>query len=479
MPDIRVRFAPSPTGFLHVGGVRTALFCWLFARHHGGRFVLRIEDTDQARSTEEAVQVILDGLAWLGIDWDEGPFYQSKRTALYREGVRRLLDAGRAYRCYCTPEELEAMRAEALAGKRPPRYDGRCRHRTDALDRPHTIRFAAPQEGTTVIHDLIRGAIAFENAQLDDLVLERSDGMPTYNLCVVIDDAEMRISHVIRGDDHLNNTPRQAALYAALGLALPEFAHLPMILGPDKKKLSKREGAASVTAYRGMGLLPEGVVNYLARLGWSHGDQEVFTVRELIEKFSLEAVGRSPAVFDLDKLLWINGQHIKRAEPLRVIGLVEEEFACRGVALPEGLTDAWRKGVFAAAAERSRTLLEMADQVACLYTEDVTIEPEAAARGFKGEAVPVLEQVAERLKAVEPFERAAIEGAFQALMAETGLKLGALAQPVRAAVTGRAVSPGIFEVLELVGRERALKRIAAAVDGLKGGKQGRAGRAGA
>jgi glutamyl-tRNA synthetase len=466
--DVRVRFAPSPTGFLHVGGVRTALFCWLFARHHGGRFVLRIEDTDRERSTEEAVQVILDGLKWLGMDWDEGPFLQSERTEQYRDGVKRLLEGGHAYRCYCTPEELEAMREKALAEKRPPRYDGRCRERTDHPDAPHVIRFAAPREGTTVIRDLVRGEITFENAQLDDLVLQRSDGSPTYNLCVVIDDAEMRISHVIRGDDHLNNTPRQAALYAALGLEIPAFAHLPMILGPDKKKLSKREGAASVTAYRGMGLLPEGVVNYLARLGWSHGDQEVFTVAELIEKFSLEAVGRSPAVFDLGKLLWINGQHIKRADPLRVMGLVEEELIRRGVEVPKGLKDAWRKEVFAAAAERSRTLLEMADQVACLYTDGVTIEPEAAAKGFKGDPVPVLEKVADRLKSVEPFERAAIEAVFHEMMDEMGVKLGALAQPVRAAVTGRAVSPGIFEVLELVGRERALARIAAAVDGLRG-----------
>jgi len=477
LSDVRVRFAPSPTGFLHVGGVRTALFCWLFARHHGGRFVLRIEDTDQARSTEEAVRVILDGLEWLGIGWDEGPFYQSQRTERYRDAVKRLLDAGHAYRCYCTQEALEAMREQALAEKRPPRYDGRCRERKDAPDMPHTVRFAAPREGTTVIHDLIRGEITFENAQLDDLILERSDGTPTYNLCVVIDDAEMRISHVIRGDDHLNNTPRQAALYAALGLEVPAFAHLPMILGPDKKKLSKREGAASVTAYRGMGLLPEAVVNYLARLGWSHGDQEVFTVQELVEKFSLEAVGRSPAVFDMDKLLWINGQHLKRADPLRVVGLVEEELTRRGIAVPEKLPDDWRKAVFAAAAERSRTLLEMADQVSCLYTEDVTIEPEAATKGFKGDPVPVLEKVADRLKSVEPFERAAIEAAFQEMMERTGVKLGALAQPVRAAVTGRAVSPGIFEVLELVGRDRALSRIAAAVDTLRKGRGGGADRA--
>jgi glutamyl-tRNA synthetase len=470
LPDVRVRFAPSPTGFLHVGGVRTALFCWLFARHHGGRFVLRIEDTDRERSTEEAVQVILDGLAWLGIDWDEGPFFQSKRTELYKDGVKRLLDGGHAYRCYCTPEELEAMREKALSEKRPPRYDGRCRERTDQPDAPFVIRFAAPREGTTVVQDLVRGEITFENAQLDDLILERSDGTPTYNLCVVIDDAEMRVTHVIRGDDHLNNTPRQAALYAALGLELPEFAHLPMILGPDKKKLSKREGAASVTAYRGMGLLPEAVVNYLARLGWSHGDQEVFTVRELIDKFSLEAVGRSPAVFDLDKLLWINGQHLKRAEPKRIMGLVEDVLKERGVDVPDGLTDAWREKVFAAAAERSRTILEMADQVGFLYTKDVTIEPAAAAKGFQKDALAMLLEALSRLSTLETFEHANIEAAFQEIMESKGVKLGALAQPVRAAVTGRTVSPGIFEVLELVGKERALARIAAAAEDLKKGR---------
>jgi glutamyl-tRNA synthetase len=469
MSDIRVRFAPSPTGLLHVGGVRTALFCWLFARHGGGRFVLRIEDTDRERSTEEAVQVILDGLEWLGLTWDEGPFRQSERTELYTQGVKRLLEGGNAYRCYCTPEELEARRQQALAEKRPPKYDGRCRDRTDAPDRPHTIRFAAPREGTTTIHDLIRGEITFENSQLDDLILARSDGTPTYNLCVVIDDVDMKISHIIRGDDHLNNTPRQVALYQALGFPVPAFAHLPMILGPDKKKLSKRDGAASVTEYRAMGLLPEGVVNYLARLGWSHGDQEIFTVPELVEKFSLDAVGRSPSVFDPEKLLWTNAQHLKKADPLRVMGLVEAVLAERGIQAGADVTDPWREAAFAAAVERSRTVVEMADMLACLYTDTVTIEPDAAKKGFAGDPVPVLEKVAKRLEGLAPYDRHTIEAAFMALIEETGLGLGKLAQPVRAAVTGRRVSPGIYEVLELVGRERALARIAAAVDGLREG----------
>ena len=462
MSDVRVRFAPSPTGFLHVGGVRTALFCWLFARHHQGRFILRIEDTDQARSTPEAVQLILDGMQWLGLDWDEGPYYQTERFDLYREGVEKLLADGNAYRCYCTQEELEAQRAQARAEKRVPKYDGRCRKRTDRPDTPHTIRFAAPQDGTTMVKDLIRGEITFENAQLDDLIIARSDGTPTYNLTVVMDDALMEITHVIRGDDHLNNTPRQAALYRALGYDLPQFAHLPMIHGPDKRKLSKRDGAASVTDYRAEGMLPEAIVNYLARLGWSHGDQEFFTVDELVEKFSLEAVGKSPAVFDRTKLLWLNAQHLKAADPLRIMGLVEEHLAGRGVPVPEWADNDWRRKLFAAACERSRTVPEMADMVACFFTDTVEIEPEAAKKGFKGEPLEVLEKVAAKLEKVATFDQAHLEAAFAELMAELDLKLGKLAQPTRTALTGRQVSPGIYEVLEIVGPERALKRIAAA-----------------
>ncbi|MFQ5508641.1 MAG: glutamate--tRNA ligase [Leptospirillia bacterium] len=463
MNQVRVRFAPSPTGFLHVGGVRTALFCWLFARHHGGRFILRIEDTDRERSTPEAIEMILDGMRWMGLDWDEGPFYQTERYDLYRAGVDKLLAENKAYRCYCTPEELEAMREVARAEKRPPRYDGRCRDKDPRPDVPHTIRFAAPKEGQTVVDDLVRGQVVFENSQLDDLIIARSDGTPTYNLCVVIDDVEMGITHVIRGDDHLNNTPRQAAMYAALGYEVPKFAHLPMILGADKKKLSKRDGAASVTDYRAEGMLPEAMVNYMARLGWSHGDQEVFTVPELIEKFSLEAVGKSPAVFDREKLLWINGQHLKKSDPLKVMGLVEAELAGRGIAIADTVSDPWRTKVFAASVERCRTVPEIADMVACFYTDTVEIDPVAAKKGFKGDdPAAVLSRVAHKLAGLEPFDAATIDAAFHSLMEETGLKLGKLAQPTRTALTGRTVSPGIYEVLEILGKERALARIEAA-----------------
>jgi len=462
MNDVRVRFAPSPTGFLHVGGVRTALFCWLFARHHGGTFVLRIEDTDQARSTPEAVELILDGMRWMGLDWDEGPFYQTERFDLYKKGVEKLLAEGNAYRCYCTREELDAQRELARAEKRVPKYDGRCRTRDDAPDAPYTIRFAAPQEGATVVHDLIRGDITFEHAQLDDLIIARSDGTPTYNLTVVIDDAEMGISHVIRGDDHLNNTPRQAALYRALGYDLPAFAHLPMIHGPDKRKLSKRDGAASVTDYRTEGMLPEAMMNYLARLGWSHGDQEVFTTTELIEKFTLEAVGKSPAIFDRTKLLWLNAQHLKNADPMRIMALVEGHLKGNGVTAPATLTDAGRQKMFAAACERSRTVPEMADMLACFYTDTVEIDPEAAKKGFKGEPLTVLDQVSEKLAGLDGFDKAHLEAAFAELMEATGLGLGKLAQPTRTALTGRKVSPGIYEVLEILGKEAALARIEAA-----------------
>ncbi len=466
MSEVRVRFAPSPTGFLHVGGVRTALFCWLFARHHGGKFILRIEDTDRERSTDEAVDLILDGMKWMGLDWDEGPFYQSQRFDLYKKGVDKLLADGNAYRCYCMKEELDAMRAKARAEKRPPKYDGRCRS-LENKNAPHTIRFAAPQDGQTVVDDLIRGQITFENKQLDDLIIARTDGTPTYNLTVVMDDADMGITHVIRGDDHLNNTPRQAALYAALGYPLPHFAHLPMILGADKKKLSKRDGAASVTDYREEGLLPEALFNYMARLGWSHGDQEVFTKDELIEKFSLEQVGKSPAVFDREKLLWINGQHLKNADPLRIMAIVEAELTGRGIAIPDWATDDWRRKVFAACVERSRTTHELADMAAPFYTDTVKIDPEAAKKGFKGEPLVVLAQVADKLAEIDTLTHDTVEAVFARLMEETGLKMGKLAGPVRTAVTGRTVSPGIYDVLEIVGKERTLARMAAASEWIK------------
>src|SRR5512136_2811541 len=315
MTQVRTRFAPSPTGDLHIGGARTALFNWLLARHEKGVFILRIEDTDAARSTQASIQVILDGMTWLGMDWDEGPFYQTQRMALYREAAERLLREGKAYRCYCTPEELEAKREAALKAGLKPKYDRTCLHRGPSTpDRPSVIRFLSPEEGKTVVDDLIQGRVEFDNAELDDLVILRSDGYPTYNFSVVVDDVTMDVTHVIRGNDHLNNTPRQIQIYHALGHPLPKFGHVSMILGPDKKKLSKRHGAQSVLEYQKMGYLPEAVVNYLVRLGWSHGDQEEFTKEELIGKFTLEAVGKSAAAINPGKFDWLNSQHIKRMD---------------------------------------------------------------------------------------------------------------------------------------------------------------------
>ncbi|HEY4743631.1 MAG TPA: glutamate--tRNA ligase, partial [Desulfuromonadaceae bacterium] len=332
MSDLRVRFAPSPTGYLHVGGARTALFNWLLARKQEGTFILRIEDTDVERSTQESVDAILQGMEWLGLDWDEGPFYQSDNFPLYREYVHRLLDTGKAYRCYCTAEELEAKRELAMKEGRKPKYDGTCRERTDHPEgAPYVVRFRAPQAGATSFDDLIKGTITFPNEELDDLIIQRSDGTPTYNFCVVIDDASMRITTVIRGDDHVNNTPRQIQLYEALGFPVPCFAHVPMILGSDKTRLSKRHGATSVIAYRDMGFLPEALMNYLVRLGWSHGDDEIFSREEMIRKFDIANVGRSASVFNTEKLLWLNAHYIKSGDPERLAGLVAPFLAERGV----------------------------------------------------------------------------------------------------------------------------------------------------
>jgi glutamyl-tRNA synthetase len=340
MSDIRLRFAPSPTGYLHVGGARTALFNWLLARKLGGTFILRIEDTDVARSTEESVNAILEGMQWLGLDWDEGPFFQSDLFPVYREYVRKLLDQGNAYRCYCTAEELEAKRELAMAEGRKPKYDGTCRGLAGEIPgKPFAVRFRAPRDGVTAFDDLVKGHISFNNEELDDLIIQRSDGTPIYNFTVVIDDATMRVSTVIRGDDHISNTPRQILLYQALGFPVPRFAHVPMILGSDKARLSKRHGATSVMAYRDMGYLPEAMVNYLVRLGWSHGDDEIFSREELIEKFTVEAIGKSAGVFNPDKLLWLNAHYIKTGDPSRLAELLLPFLRERGVDPADGGPD--------------------------------------------------------------------------------------------------------------------------------------------
>ena len=465
LSNIRVRFAPSPTGALHIGGVRTALFNWLFARHHGGKFILRIEDTDQTRSTDESIQIILDGMKWLGLDWDEGPFRQTERMAVYREHVERLLKTGKAYYCYCTPEELETRRKEAIAAGKPPKYDRKCRSLSAPIaGRTPAVRFLSSDEGQTVVRDLIRGAVTFENQQLDDLIIQRSDGFPTYNFAVVVDDVTMNISHVIRGDDHLNNTPRQIQLYRALGYEPPEFAHLPMILGSDKTKLSKRHGATAVTEYIALGYLPEALVNYLARLGWSHGDQEIFSNQELIEKFSLENVGKAPSIFNAEKLLWLNHHYIQQADPGRLAELVLDLLRKDGTITAGKEPDIeWFKKLVRILTERSHTLAEMKTAALPFIIDDITMDEKAKAKHLTPDAAPLLSELTARLKSVESFSHAELEKVFNALVAEKGLKLGKLAQPVRVALTGGTVSPGIFEVIEVMGKEKTIKRIETAI----------------
>jgi glutamyl-tRNA synthetase len=463
--NVRVRFAPSPTGALHIGGVRTSLFNWLFARHHGGKFILRIEDTDQTRSTDESIKIILDGMKWLGLDWDEGPFRQTERMAIYKEHVEQLLKAGKAYYCYCTPEELETRRKKAMAAGKPPKYDRTCRSLTAPVPgRTPAVRFLSSDEGQTIVRDLIRGAVTFENQQLDDLIIQRSDGFPTYNFAVVVDDVTMKISHVIRGDDHLNNTPRQIQLYQALGYEPPEFAHLPMILGSDKTKLSKRHGATAVTEYIDLGYLPEALVNYLARLGWSHGDQEIFSPSELIENFSLENVGKAPSVFNPEKLLWLNHHYIQKADPERLAGLVLELLKKDHI-LPDGKEPdrEWFKRLVKILTERSHTLVEMKAAAIPFIIDQVVLDEKAKAKHMTPDIIPLLTELTARLKSVEHFTHAELEKVFTALVAEKGLKLGKLAQPVRVALTGGTVSPGIFEVIEVMGKDKTLKRIEAAI----------------
>jgi glutamyl-tRNA synthetase len=463
--NIRVRFAPSPTGALHIGGVRTALFNWLFARHHGGKFILRIEDTDRTRSTDDSIRIILDGMKWLELDLDEGPFRQTERMDIYKDHVERLLKAGKAYHCYCTPEELEARRKEAMAAGRPPKYDRKCRSLTAPIPgRTPSVRFLSSDEGQTVVRDLIRGAVTFENQQLDDLIIQRSDGFPTYNFAVVVDDVTMKISHVVRGDDHLNNTPRQIQLYQALGYEPPEFAHLPMILGADKTKLSKRHGATAVTEYIDLGYLPEALVNYLARLGWSHGDQEIFSREELIKNFTFENVGKAPSVFNPEKLLWLNHHYIQQADPGRLAGLTLDLLKKDGVIVAGKEPDPeWMNRLVKILTERSHTLVEMKTAAIPFVSDTITMDEKARTKHLTPDVAPLLTELAVRLKTIEPFMHVEIEKVFNALVAEKGLKLGKLAQPVRVALTGGTVSPGIFEVLEVMGKEKTIKRIEAAI----------------
>ncbi|MGH8320013.1 MAG: glutamate--tRNA ligase [Steroidobacteraceae bacterium] len=451
------RFAPSPTGMLHVGGVRTALYSWLYARRTGGKFILRVEDTDRERSTEEAVRVILDGMAWLGLNTDEGPYYQSHRFDRYRAVLAEMLATGNAYHCYCTKEELDAMRAEQLARKEKPRYTSRCRDRQEP--RPGVapvVRFRNPLEGTVVVDDLIHGPVTFQNAELDDLIIARSDSTPTYNFSVVVDDRDMGITHVIRGDDHLNNTPRQMNMLCALGATVPVYAHVPMILGPDGTKLSKRHGAVSVLQYEEEGYLPDALLNYLVRLGWSHGDQELFSREEMIAAFDIRNVNKAASAFNPEKLLWLNQQHMMRAQPSALVPYLRSQLRRLGLECDD---QRLLEGVILAQRERAKTLKEMAQNSRFFFTDSVEIDPKAGAKHLSGAGLEMLAKVRERLGALPEWTAAALHGALNDLATALGAGLGKIAQPVRVAVTGTAVSPPIDATLELLGRERALARI--------------------
>jgi len=461
MSQIRLRFAPSPTGYLHVGGARTALFNWLLAKKEHGVFILRIEDTDVARSTQESVDAILQGMEWLGLDWDEGPFYQSENFPLYKEYAERLQTEGKAYKCYCTAEELESRREKALAEGRKPKYDGTCRRLTaDRPGEPFVVRFKAPESGVTSFHDRIKGPISFNNEELDDLIIQRTDGTPTYNFVVVVDDASMGITTVIRGDDHINNTPRQILLYEALGCPVPQFAHVPMILGADKTRLSKRHGATSVMAYRDMGYLPEAMVNYLVRLGWSCGDEEIFSRDELVEKFTIEAVGKSAGVFNPDKLLWLNAHYIKNGDPQRLAELLVPFLLERGVDPSSGPDGA---AVVRTLQERARTMLEMADGALFYYQHEFSYDEEAASQFLTSVTGPLLADLRCRLAALADFTNESVGGAFKALCTDQGIKLPQIAQPARVALSGKTAAPSIYDVVVVLGQAECLRRLDRAI----------------
>ena len=465
MIKIRTRFPPSPTGFLHIGGARTALFNWLFARQQGGVFVLRIEDTDQVRSTAEATRAILEGLEWLGLDWDEGPFFQSQRTEIYRQFILDLLDQGKAYYCHCSSELLENKRETARAEGRKPKYDGTCREKNLGPGPQTVVRLKNPLTGVTGFDDLIRGPIVFPNEELDDLVLARGDGSPTYHLAVVVDDITMEITHVIRGDDHLNNTPRQIQIYQALGRPLPLYGHVPMILGPDKTRLSKRHGATSVLAYKEMGFLPQALINYLVRLGWAHGDEEIFSREEMIAKFSLAQVGKSAGVFNQEKLLWLNSHYIKESNDRELAALLAPFLQGKGF---QDLDLDYIARCAATLKMRSKTLVEMADAADFYLREEMDFQPEAVKKFFSSQAIPWIEAVIESLDYLGDWNEPALEIAFGLLIDRTGATMKQIAPPLRLALTGKTASPGLFEVMSALGRERTLKRLNRAIDYIKG-----------
>jgi glutamyl-tRNA synthetase len=458
---VRTRFAPSPTGFLHIGGLRTALFCWLYARRHGGQFVLRIEDTDLERSTTEAIQQILDGLEWAGLVHDEGPFFQTRRFDRYKEVIEEMLVRGSAYRCYCSKEELDLMRAEQTARGEKPRYDGRWRDRTDSLPGvPYVVRFKNPLGGEVVVDDVVHGRVVFQNVELDDLIIARSDGTPTYNFCVVVDDMDMQITHVIRGDDHLNNTPRQLNMLLALGAKPPVYAHLPMILGSDGAKLSKRHGAVSVLQYRDEGFLPEALLNYLARLGWSHGDQEIFSIEEMVRLFDIQDVNKSASAFNGEKLAWLNQQHMMHVPAARIAPVLRWHLERDGI---QASDEAQLEAIVVCQRERAKTVREMALSSAFFFLAPATYEEKAVRKHVTPEALKLLGQASSELDQLNDWSAAAIHAVINAIALANGQSLGKLAQPIRLAVCGGTVSPPIDATLAILGKAESLSRLARAL----------------
>jgi len=462
---VRTRFAPSPTGYLHVGGARTALFSWLYARKHGGQFILRIEDTDLARSTEESVNAILEGMTWLGLTYDEGPFYQTQRFDRYKEVIAQLFDQGDAYYCYCSKETLEDMREEQRANKQKPRYDGRCRHlKNPPTDVKPVIRFKNPTEGVVVVKDNIRGDVVFQNAELDDLIIARSDGSPTYNLTVVVDDMDMQLTHVIRGDDHLNNSPRQINIFKALKAEVPVFSHVPMILGDDGARLSKRHGAVGVMNYRDEGYLPEALLNYLVRLGWSHGDQEIFSLEEMIELFDITDVNKAASSFNTDKLIWLNQHYIKTSSPEHIARHLSYHMGKQGIDPSQGpaLTE-----VVALQQERAKTLVEMATNSVFFYRAPEGYDEKAAKKNLTLKSVGFLTDMNERLSAITSWQAEPIHDEIKACATQNDVGMGKVAQPIRVAVTGTTISPPLDATLALLGRDKTLSAIEQAVTWVK------------
>ena len=459
---VKTRFAPSPTGYLHIGGVRTALFSWLYARKHGGKFVLRIEDTDRERSTQASVDAILQGMEWLGLDYDEGPFYQTQRFDRYKEVIQQLLDQEKAYYCYCTREELDALRQEQQKNKQKPRYDGRYRDYKGAIpkDVEPVIRFKNPLEGDVIINDLVIGEVKVNNQELDDLIIARSDGTPTYNLTVVVDDSDMNISHVIRGDDHLNNTPRQINLINAIGAELPQYAHVSMILGNDGKRMSKRHGAVSVTNYEEEGFLPAALLNYLVRLGWSHGDQEIFSKQEMIELFSLDNINNSAATFDVDKLLWLNQQYIKDSTKTDLAALLKKRLATHNI---QAKTEQQLEQVVGVQQDRVKTMQEMANNSQYFFTDFDHYEEKAAKKFLKPASLPVLTAMLDKLTKVNAWTAENIHHCVEEYSQESELKLGKIAPALRVAACGTSNSPSIDITLELIGRDSVLERLQTAI----------------